>query len=134
MGVFSVRARMRNLLDRYRPPAERGEDVECDLLVDSGAVQLALPAETVQKLKLEPLSTTRVRTADGGVHDYRVCGIVQLEVQGRTCSVQAIELPRGTKPLLGAVPLEEMDWHVSPQDKKLLPNPESPDKPLLPMY
>jgi len=24
--------------------------------------------------------------------------------------VQVIELPRGAKPLLGAIPLEEMDW------------------------
>jgi len=134
MGVFSVKAKMRNLLDRYRPPAEHGEDVECDLMVDSGAIQLALPAETVAKLKLEPLGTTRVRIADGGVHEYRVCGIVELEVQGRKCHVRAIELPRDAKPLLGALPLEEMDWHISPLEKKLLPNPESPDGPLLPMY
>jgi hypothetical protein len=52
-------------------------------------------------------------------------------VQGRSCQVRAIELPRGAKPLLGAVPLEEMDWHVSPQERRLLPNPESPDEPLL---
>jgi hypothetical protein len=31
------------------------------------------------------------------------------------------------------VPLEEMDWHVSPQGKELVPNPMSPDKPLLPL-
>ncbi len=134
MGVFSIRAKMRNLLDRYRPLAERGEDIECDLLVDSGATELALPAETVERLKLEPFGTTRVRIADGGVRVYRVCGIVDLEVQGRTCQVRAIELPRGTRPLLGALPLEEMDWHISPLEQKLLPNPESPDGPLLPMY
>ncbi|MBM4039644.1 MAG: hypothetical protein FJ290_14140 [Planctomycetes bacterium] len=132
--MFSVRAKMRNLLDRYRPPAEHGEEVECDLMVDSGAIQLALPAETVERLKLEPFDTTRVRTAFGAVRECRVCGIVELEVQGRRCCVEAIELPRGTRPLLGAVPLEQMDWHISPQEQKLLPNPESPDGPLLPMY
>jgi hypothetical protein len=47
--------------------------------------------------------------------------------------VRAIELPRGADPLLGAVPLEEMDWHISAQEKKLLPNPKSPEKPLLPL-
>jgi ribonuclease J len=47
--------------------------------------------------------------------------------------VRVIELPHGSKPLLGAVPLEEMDWHVSPQEKKLLPNPQSPEQPLLPL-
>ena len=62
-----------------------------------------------------------------------MCGIVELEVQGRKCHVRAIELPRGAEPLLGAVPLEEMDWHISAQEKKLLPNPKSPEKPLLPL-
>lgn len=133
MGVFNVRVRMRNLLNRYRPEADRGEDVECEVTVDSGAAELALPAEIVERLKLEPLDTVRVYTADGGQHEYRVCGIVELEVQGRKCHVRAIELPRGADPLLGAVPLEEMDWHISAQEKKLLPNPKSPEKPLLPL-
>ncbi len=133
MGVFRVAAKMRNLLDRYRPEQDRGVDVECEAMVDSGATELALPAEIVEKLKLEPLGTVGVYTADGGQHEYRVCGIVELEVQGRTCHVRAIELPRGAEPLLGAVPLEEMDWHVSPPEKRLLPNPKSPDKPLLPL-
>jgi hypothetical protein len=29
--------------------------------------------------------------------------------------------------------MEQMDWHVSPHEKKLVPNPRSPDKPLLPL-
>jgi clan AA aspartic protease len=133
MGVFGITVRMRNLLDRYRPEPARGEDVECEALVDSGAAELALPAEIVERLKLEPLDTVRVYTADGGEHEYRVCGIVELEVQGRKCHVRAIELPRGAEPLLGAVPLEEMDWRVSPQEKRLVPNPRSPEMPLLPL-
>jgi clan AA aspartic protease len=134
VGVFRVPIKLRNYLNRYLPPPRRGEDIECEAVVDSGVVELALPAELVERLRLEELDTIRVHTADGGEHQYRVVGIVELEVQGRTCHVQAIELPRGAVPLLGAVPLEEMDWHISPQDRKLVPNPESPDRPLLPMY
>ena len=37
------------------------------------------------------------------------------------------------RPFLGTVPLEEMDRHVSPLKEKVLPNPESPDRPLLPL-
>jgi clan AA aspartic protease len=125
---------MRNLLNDYLPEQERGQEVECDLTVDTGAAELALPADIVERLRLKPFDTMFARTADGGQHEYRVCGIVELEVQGRKCRVQAIELPRGAPALLGAVPLEEMDWHVSAQEKKLLPNPESPDRPLLPLY
>jgi len=133
MGVFRVTAKLRNLLNRYLPQDRWGEDVECHALVDTGAAELALPAEIVERLRLEPLDSVRVYTADGGQHEYRVCGIVELEVNGRTCQVRAIELPRGAEPLIGAVPLEEMDWHVSPQGKNLVPNPKSPDKPLLPL-
>ena len=133
MGTFRVNMRLRNLLNRYLPQERRGETVECEALVDTGAAELALPAEIVEKLRLEPLDTIRVHTADGGEHEYRVCGIVDLEVQGRRCHVRAIEIPRGADPLLGAVPLEEMDWHISPQERKLVPNPKSPDKPLLPL-
>jgi len=133
MGVFRVSIKMRNLFNEYLPEEQRGKDVECEAMVDSGAVELALPAEMVEKMRLKPLDTIRACTADGGRHEYRVCGMVELEVQGRKCHIRAIELPRGSEPLLGAIPLEEMDWHISPQEQKLLPNPKSPEGPLLPL-
>jgi clan AA aspartic protease len=133
MSVFAVKAKLKNWQNRYLAEARRGEDVECVALVDTGAAELALPAELIERLKLEHLGEVRVHTADGGQHLYRVYGIVETEVQGRKCHVRAIELPHGAAPLLGAAPLEAMDWHVSPQEKKLLPNPRSPDQPLLPL-
>jgi clan AA aspartic protease len=133
MGVFSVPIKVRNWQNRFLPPERRGEEVSCEALVDSGAAELALPIDLLERLKLEELGTVRVFTADGGQHEYRVFGIAELEVQGRTCHVRVIELPHGAEPLLGAIPLEEMDWHISPMEKKLVPNPRSPDRPLLPL-
>ena len=133
MDVFAVLVKIKNWQNRYLPPEKQGEDVECEALIDSGAAELALPIELVDRLKLEQLGTVNVYTADGGEHDYRVFGIAEIEVQGRVCQVRAIELPHGAEPLLGAVPLEEMDWHISPIEKKLVPNPKSPERPLLPL-
>jgi clan AA aspartic protease len=133
MGVFRVPVKVRNWQNRYLPPDKRGEEVACEALVDSGAAELALPVEVIERLRLDPLGEVRVYTTDGGEHDYRVFGIAELEVQGRVCQVRAIELPHGAEPLLGAVPLEEMDWHIAPLEKRLLPNPRSPEKPLLPL-
>jgi len=133
MAVFQVEIKVRNWQNRFLPEEERGEDVVCEALVDSGALQLSLPAEIVERLRLIELGQVRVFTADGGEHEYRVMGIAEVEVQGRTTCVRAIELPRGARPLLGAIPLEEMDWHISPAEKKLLPNPRSPDGPLWPL-
>ncbi len=60
-------------------------------------------------------------------------GIAEVEVQGRSARVEVIELPRGARPLLGATPLEMMDWHISPAEKKLVPNPEWPEGPVVPL-
>lgn len=133
MGIFHVPVRLRNWQNQFLPEDSRGEDVECKAMVDSGAAELALPADLVERLKLRETGKVQVYSADGGEHTYRVFGIVDLAVQGRSCQVRAIELPHGTEPLLGAVPLQEMDWHISPRGKKLVPNPKSPEKPLLPL-
>lgn len=133
MGIFHVGAKVRNWQNRFLPPERQGKEVACEMLVDAGAAELSLPAEMVETLNLEELGNVRVSTADGGRHEYRVLGIVELEVQGRLCQVRVIELPRGAEPLLGAVPLEEMDWRIDPSEKKLVPDPRSPDQPLLPL-
>lgn len=133
MDVFTVKLRLRNWQNRLLPDDRRGADIECDALVDSGAIDLCLPAELVEQMRLEPLGTAAVSTADGAQHEYRLVGMVECELGGRTCYVQAIELPRGAQPLLGAVPMEHMDWHISPLEKRLVPNPRSPDRPLLPL-
>ncbi|MBA7673344.1 hypothetical protein ES703_81539 [subsurface metagenome] len=133
MGVFKVTIKLKNWQNRFLKKEQRGEDIECEALVDSGASELALPAELIERLKLEKTGEVEVYTADSGKHSYRVFGIVDLTVQDRSTQVRVIELPHGTDPLLGAIPLEEMDWHISPQEKKLMPNPKSPEKPLLPL-
>lgn len=133
MGVFTVNVKLKNWQNQFLAAENRGTDVECDALVDSGAADLCLPVELVEQLRLQPLGVTTVFTADGSLHEYRLVGIVEVEVAGRNCFVQAIELPRGAQPLLGAVPMEQMDWHIAPLEKRLVPNPRSPDKPLLPL-
>ena len=110
MGAFRVPVKVRNWQNRYLPTERRGEEVQCDALVDSGAAELALPIELIERLRLEHLGDVRVHTADGGEHDDRVFGIAEVEVQGRVCQLRVIEFLHGAEPLLGAVPLKEMDW------------------------
>jgi clan AA aspartic protease len=133
MGVFAVPTKIRNWQNQFLPPEERGQEVACEALGDTGAAQMALPMELVQQLRLKEVGAVRAYTADGGHHEFRLFGMAEIEVQGRTCQVRVIELPHGSKPLLGALPLEEMDCHISPQKQELVPNPESPNGPLLPM-
>ena len=126
MGVFSVPIAAKNWQNQFRPEQRRGEEVRCEALVETGAAELALPTELIERLRLQHTGEVQVDTADGGEHTYRVFGIVELLVQGRSCQVRAIQFPHDATPLLGAVPLKEMDWHVSPQEKKLCPLSEIP--------
>ncbi len=127
MGVFSVEVTLRNWQNRFIPEAERAQDVVCEALVDTGASELCLPADIVESLNLIEVGRTRVQTADGGQYFYRLMGMVEVEVQGRSSIVQAVELPWGSRALLGAFPLEGMDWHISPREGRLIPNPAFPD-------
>lgn len=127
MGTFTVPIRLHRWPDGNA--GHGGQAVEREAYVDSGSVHLALPAELVEGLQLQEMGRVRARTADGVRHDYRLVGMVQAEVQGRSCVVHAVELPRGAPVLLGAIPLEIMDWHIDLLHQKLRPSPESPDLP-----
>ncbi len=71
MGVFKVPVALKNWQNRFLPEEKRGEDLECEAIVDSDALELALPAELVERLRLEETGQIRVRTADGIVHDKK---------------------------------------------------------------
>ena len=68
-----------------------------------------------------------MQIADGSKHSYRIVGIVEIEVQGRSTTIEAIELPEGAPDLQGAFPPEGIDWHISPREGRIIPNPASPD-------
>ena len=127
MGVFSVEVELRNWQNRFLAAEEQGEDVVCDAVVDTGATELCLPADIVERLKLTQVGETRLLLADGEYHNYRVMGIIEAAVQGRICHITAVEMPQGCPVLLGAFPLEAMDWHISPKEGRLIPNPMFPD-------
>ncbi len=104
MGVFEVEIRVKNGQNHFLPKEEQGEDIVCKASVDTGAVQLCLPVQLIDRLKLIELDQVRIYTADGGEHEYRLMGIAEVEVQGRSSRVQIIELPRGPQHYLELFP------------------------------
>ena len=125
--------RVRNWQSTVASDGRDGPEIECEALVDSGALQTALPADLIEALDLMDMGRARVRTADGVIHYLRLMGIAEVAVQGRLWYGRVIELPRGAQPLLGAMTMEEMDWHISPRERKLVPRPSSPDLPEVPL-
>jgi predicted aspartyl protease len=93
-----------------------------DALVDTGATMLSLPASIIRQLGLTKQSTRRVTTSRG-VDEADVYSAVKLAIQGRTCTVDVLEVPDNIPALIGQIPLEYLDFVVDPQSRTLIGNP-----------
>lgn len=119
-----------NVLRGISPP-ESVRYLEMEALVDTGATMLMLPADVVAALGLRETGRRKVRYANGEVAEVPWVGGVKLTILGREMIADALVERAGTTPLIGQIPLEELDLHVDPKSRKLHVNPESPEAPLL---
>jgi clan AA aspartic protease len=94
-------------------------------LVDSGAYMLTLPAHLANQLGLRKLEQREAELADGSVRMLDIVGPVDVRFENRSTTVRAMVVPNG-EPLLGAIPMEDMDVLIHPREQKLVVNPENP--------
>lgn len=118
-------------LSNFKDPSKY---IRTQALVDTGATMLVLPEDIVEKIGLEELYETIVSYADGSKKKRKVVGVVTVEILNRKANVDAIMENRGTKVLIGQIPIEEMDLVIDPRTGKLGPRPESPDMPLIEIF
>ena len=97
---------------------------EVRVLVDTGAVHLCLPPAVAAALGLEQLELRDVTLADGRRVDVPYCGPVGVRFGDRRCFTGAMVL--GDEPLLGTIPMEDMDLVVLPGRQTVVVNPASP--------
>jgi len=102
-----------------------------EALVDTGATMLVLPADIVEKLGVRVQGHRNVRYADGRTNPVPWVGGVKITILGREAIVSALVEDAGTTPLIGQIPLEELDLLVDPKSRELRVNPASPDAPLM---
>jgi clan AA aspartic protease len=138
MGLVMTKVKLTNftdmqMADRGLIPRESVRQVEIDALADTGAIAMAIPADVAEKLGASVVRHDTVRVAGGRVLPVDYVGALWIEVLGRGMSGDAIVLPRGTTPLLGAVQLEMMDLVVVPSTREVITNPAHPDGPILPL-
>lgn len=119
----------RALSGEYGP--EQVRSVEIEALVDTGATMLVLPTEVVERLGLRVAGHRKVRYADGRVASIPWVAGIKIVILGRETVVTALVEGVGTTPLIGQIPLEELDLLVDPKSRELRVNPASPDVPLL---
>jgi clan AA aspartic protease len=89
--------------------------------VDTGSVMLCINEGIKEALGLPHFGTRRSQLANGQVIESEVVGPVIVRFLDRDCSTNAIVLPDDSEPLLGAIPMEEMDLYVHPSRNVLLP-------------
>jgi len=105
--------------------------IEIEALVDTGATQLAIPADVVRYLGLPISGVRRARDARGITIELPWVGGLRIEILGREMTCDALVLPEGATPLIGQIPLEQLDLIVDPKTREARVNPASPDMPLL---
>ena len=102
-----------------------GEDevrqVTVRTLVDTGSVMLCLNETIKDALGLEVIGTRRSQLANGLLLQLDIVGPVTVRFLDRDCSTRALVLPDDQEPLLGAIPMEEMDLYVNLGRNELLP-------------
>ena len=90
-------------------------------MVDMGAIMLCINDNIKKALGLLHFGTRRSQLTNGLVIELEVVGPVIVRYLDRDCSTNAIVLPDDQEPLLGAIPMEEMDLYVDPSSNQLLP-------------
>ncbi|MBK9564937.1 MAG: clan AA aspartic protease [Saprospiraceae bacterium] len=96
------------------------------MLVDSGAYNLCINEEIQEQLQLPIVERRKARLADGSIKEYDVVDNVKLRFKNRSTTCMAMVLPGDSEPLLGAIPLEDMDVIIHPQRQELIVNPDHP--------
>jgi clan AA aspartic protease len=107
-----------------------GEDevrsIRVNILVDTGSYMLAINENIKEQLQLPVVEKRKAQTATGHIVECEVVAPVELKFKNRRTSCNAIVLPGDAEPLLGAIPLEDMDVLIHPLRQELIVNPDHP--------
>ncbi len=101
-------------------PADQIRSVTLEnVLVDTGATMLCLPAKVIAQLGLELLKEVDVGTATG-IGKARIFQDAKISLLGREGTFECLELPGGQDPLLGVIPLEALGIELDLQNQQLV--------------
>ncbi len=123
MGIIRTKLILNNPVS-----AKALSPIEVNALVDTGAVHLCIPEHLAIQLGLTELERREITLADGHKTTVPYVGPVEIRFKNRRCFTGAMVL--GDEPLLGAIPMEDMDLVVIPGRHTVDVNPQSPNIPM----
>jgi clan AA aspartic protease len=124
MGKVIEKIKLTSLFDPTK-------SVEVEAVIDTGATMLVLPQSIVEELNLRKMREVGVRYANNKTEVKPIYGVVTIEIRGRAGEFNVLEEPDGAQPLVGQVVLEQLDLVVEPSTRKVIPNPRSPEMPMV---
>jgi len=110
---------------------EPGREIELEAVIDTGATMLVLPQNVIDKLNLRKMREVKVRYANNRTEIKSIYGVVTVEMCGRAGEFNVLAEPEGAQPLVGQIILEQLDLIVDPSTRKVIPNPRSPEMPMV---
>ena len=124
MGKVIEKVRITNLL-------EQTKSIEIEAVIDTGATMLVLPQNIVDELQLKKIREVHVKYANNKTESKSIYGVVTIEINGRTGNFDVLAEAEGSQPLIGQVVLEILDLVVDSRTRTLVPNPLSPEMPMV---
>ncbi len=76
-----------------------------NMLVDSGAYNLAINEGIKAQLGLRTITTQVFELADGSHQEFEVVGPIEIRFKNRDTTTRAVLLPGNAEPLLGQIPM-----------------------------
>jgi predicted aspartyl protease len=128
MGRVLTEACIENIKDLWAiecglKPADQARRVDVkDALVDTGATLLSMPTRLIQQLGLKKTGSKRI-TSSVGTAEAAMYEAVRLTIQGRSCTMDVMEVPDDVPVLIGQIPLEHLDFVIDPRSRTLTGNP-----------
>ncbi|MDA1048950.1 MAG: aspartyl protease family protein [Planctomycetota bacterium] len=131
MGMVYADIELMNGLDLAKSeagelPEDKVRRMTVRMLVDSGCGTLAINDHVRTQLGLRTRQKREMRMADDSVIALEVVGPVELRFENRRSNLDAVVLPGDAEPLLGAIPMQDLDVLIDPARHRLVINPDNP--------
>lgn len=126
INAWELEASRRNLLTQ-----KQVKSITVKALVATGSLHLAINENIQEILQLPVQGKKNFTLGNGEIISCDFVNNVEVRFKNRRCTANAFVLPDNSEPLLGTIPMAEMDVLVNPVSQELTVNPEHPLYPVI---
>jgi clan AA aspartic protease len=114
------------LMRRHYIGEEEVRQMPVNIRVDTGADMLFINESIQEQMQFPMVEKRKAQLANGSILECNVVSSVEVRFKNRRSICNAMVLPGDAEPLLGCIPLEDMDVLIHPLRQELIINPDHP--------